>query len=809
MKYRPFTFAGALLLLATTVAVGSTVVEDGLATSRSRCATNDPSEEEIQHEIELTSQWLRKNGGSVSKSATVTIPVAMHIIRSDTGEWDVTQQQIDDQIAVLNAAYATTSFQFTLVSVDRTDNTNWATDDSFEVAMKTALAVDPATTLNLYTTNPDGYAGYADYPFAFPESDIRHGVVCSYATLPGGFPAPFDEGDTATHEVGHYLGLYHTFMFGCLGNGDLVDDTPAEATPAYGCPIGRDTCPSPGLDPVTNFMNYSTDPCQVEFTPGQSRRMDMVVAAFKPTLFSACSPDPIAEFVGTPLSGSTPQPAVFTDLSTGDPEAWFWTFGDGANSTMQNPTHVYASPGQYDVSLTVSNLCGNDAQTKVGYIVVGDPTVDVVVSTATAGPLGIYMTPGGTGDELSAAQQWDGVPGSTPAQVNGTITVTLTSGGSPVAGHPASLITLDSSAGGWSLCTNQADGPTDATGTTTFSGALTGGGFSAPAELLQVSVDGFSAATTTYPGGLTGLEIQINSSDINGDHDVNLIDVGLFAEDFGSGSYRSDFSWNETVNLVDLGSLASDFGTTCGAAKVDGVASSAAVGVYFDREGRVQLQSLAAGSETTAYILLTGESAERGITAWQAVLNSSPNLDILEITLPDGSVSVGHGMKIAVGTGGVARAQRHRPLILASVRVRATDEAPARLGLDSGNSALATYENTMRVSETQDARLNDTNNEDRNISLAPRLRNHPNPFNPSTQIRFNLNREARTEVRIYDVGGRLVSSLGGAVMPAGANAVDWHGTDHNGDRVVSGLYFCRLFVDGKATGSVQKMSLVK
>jgi Pregnancy-associated plasma protein-A len=261
--------------------------EKDVKISQDRCGTKHP-DEQTADAIDASVKRYMGGAGALASVAGGTINVYFHVINKGSGiaNGDIPNSQITAQMNVLNAAWGGTGWSFQLVSTDRTTNATWYTmgyGSAAESAAKAALRKGSADDLNIYSANlGGGLLGWATFPSEYSSNPTRDGVVILFSSVPGGSADPYNEGDTATHEVGHWMGLYHTFQGGCNAKkGDLVSDTPAERSPAYGCPVGRDSCRGGGLDPITNFMDYTDDACMDEFTPGQDSRMDALFTSYR------------------------------------------------------------------------------------------------------------------------------------------------------------------------------------------------------------------------------------------------------------------------------------------------------------------------------------------------------------------------------------------------------------------------------------------------------------------------------------------------------------------------------------------------
>jgi hypothetical protein len=222
-------------------------------------------------------------------AGSVTVPTRFNMI----SDHDVTPAEkarwttlVNNQIQVLNDSYsgntaadaADSPFRFQLVSLNFVKAPQWyhVAPGKAERDMKKALYAGDSTTLNVYAADiGGGLLGWAYFPQGYNNGrDYVDGVVMLDESMPGGTAGKYAEGDTLTHEVGHWLALHHTFQAGCSASNDFVVDTPKEAHPQFDCPVGADTCTAPGLDPIHNFMDYTQDSCMNMFTAGQVQRMN-------------------------------------------------------------------------------------------------------------------------------------------------------------------------------------------------------------------------------------------------------------------------------------------------------------------------------------------------------------------------------------------------------------------------------------------------------------------------------------------------------------------------------------------------------
>ena len=400
------------------------------------------------------------NRGAQGGGSERVIPVVVHVIQQSNLPL-ISDARVQSQIDVLNEDFgkynadttliplefqsvaANCNIRFCLATIDPngcpTTGINRVVDPVLaihnmndEALLKGSVQWDPHRYLNIWVpvNIEDGILGYATFPDWLGFDPGSDGVVITGTSFGRGFGTPagtYNLGRTGTHEVGHWLGLYHTFDGGCSGmsqqnclsQGDRVCDTPPTNASNFGCPAVRNSCnesPVDLNDQTMNYMDYTDDLCMQMFSMGQLVRIDGYLASDRSMIWSdsnltltgcdgTVSPgcQPLAAFEQDTRVVCAGQSVQFTDRSTGPATAWNWTFqgGNPGTSTTQNPLVSWTQAGTYDVTLRVTNAIGGDSLVQSASVYVSSSTLAPFSENfeqPTGLPLGWY--------ETSESSQW-------------------------------------------------------------------------------------------------------------------------------------------------------------------------------------------------------------------------------------------------------------------------------------------------------------------------------------------------------------------------------------------------------------------
>ena len=426
----------SLILFLVLCQVQNTYAQNSLI----RCYTHEHHQSRMQQgqhgeSEQLFEQWMSsriaQNSSNIRPEVDYNIPVVFHVIyQNATDAWNISAAQIQSQVDILNedfkrlnadtmnapanfrAVAAGSNINFCLAQRDPQGNPStgivrwqyaqsatWSTS-SIDATIKPATIWDPTRYFNIWVVNMSGgVLGYAQFPISsglagMPTSGAANtdGVVLLYSSVgrppANPFTGAYNKGRTATHEVGHWLGLRHIWGDGtsCTAT-DYCADTPPSDAANYGCPTTHSSCTGP--DMVQNYMDYTDDNCMNLFTYNQVQRM-WTVLANSPRRVSLLTANSCQSVVVTPGPlttafiasdtladfGGIVDTIQLTDQSVGVPSGRLWTitpssgwaFAPGSSATSANPRLYFNTAGQYSVKLWVTNAFGSDSLTRSNFI---------------------------------------------------------------------------------------------------------------------------------------------------------------------------------------------------------------------------------------------------------------------------------------------------------------------------------------------------------------------------------------------------------------------------------------------------------
>lgn len=333
-------------------------------------------------------------------SAVIVIPVVVHVLYNKE-EQNISADQIRTQIDILNKDYrrqnadaqltpevfrdlaADARIEFRLASEDPTGMPTsgivrkkttidfFGTDDRIKSSrMGGDDAWDADQYLNIWTGNlAGGVLGYASLPGGSPDKD---GVVIRYNVF-GNTGGAFGKGRTATHEIGHWLGLRHIWGDTRCGD-DGIDDTPPQVAPSRGCPSGvQASCDNaPGGSMYMNFMDFTNDECTNMFTLGQAQKMRLLFneGGLRHALLSSARADGIPlEDVIDPAAPASGEIKLYPNPSTGTLNLRFNADPPYGDIVIYN--HLGQAVKQLRVTESVAHISTIDLANGVYYVRVG------------------------------------------------------------------------------------------------------------------------------------------------------------------------------------------------------------------------------------------------------------------------------------------------------------------------------------------------------------------------------------------------------------------------------------------------------